>query len=418
MTEGAGRTLRESMRVLRPGPFRRYMMGESLSTTGTWMQMMAEAWVMTSLTASAFVMGLVTFATGIPVLLLTMAGGATADRFSKRRIILVCQVAQITLASTMGMLVYTQAVQIWHVIAIAAALGVVTAFEMPAVSALVPELVEKDEIADAMAVDRSTFHTTRLVGPAFAGLVIGTWGPSVAFFANALSFVPLMIALKTIPEPVRREEPEHEADAGDDGGIKAGLAYARRDPPTAAMIGIMALLTLFPMPVLLTLLPLYARQLGLDALGMGFLMSVNAGGALLGSILLLRVPRPKRPRAIAGAALVVGVGLVGLALASWAPVAALVLFALSVGLATTFGLVNTTVQERVPDRLRGRVSALSQLTFFGMQPFASLGMAALADVIGLKTTFMAAGPLYAAGVLLLLFGPGRREAAEGAPLTT
>lgn len=411
MAEGARRGLRESMHVLRPGPFRRYMIGESLSTTGTWMQVMAEAWVMTSLTTSAFMLGMVTFATGLPMLLLTMAGGALADRLPKRSIILVCQVAQIALASAMGLLIYWGLIQIWHVIAIAALAGVVNAFEMPAVSALVPELVEKDEIQDAMAIDRSSFHTTRLVGPALAGVVIAAWGPAVAFFVNALSFIPLMIALSGIPERPAREEPEAERDASDDGGIKVGLAYVRRDPPTFAMVGIMALLTAFPMPVLMVLLPLYARQIGLDAMGMGLLMSINAGGALLGSILLLRVHRSERSTAIGFSAIGVGLGLVGLAFSSWAPLSAAVLFGLSICLAFTFGLVNTTVQERVPDRLRGRVTAVTQITFFGLQPFAALSMSGLADAIGLKHAFMVAGPLYAAGVLLLLLGPGRREAA-------
>lgn len=415
MAEGARPSLRDSMRVLRPGPFRRYMIGESLSTTGTWMQVMAESWVMTSLTASAFMMGMVTFATGLPMLLLAMAGGALADKVPKRTIILVCQVAQIALATTMGLLIYHGLIQIWHVIAIAACAGVVNAFEMPAVSALVPELVEKDEIQDALAIDRSAFHTTRLVGPALAGLLIALWGPAVAFFANALSFIPLMIALRGIPDrPKRVEEEESAEDAADDGGIKAGLAYVRRDPPTLAMVGIMALLTAFPMPVLMVLLPLYARQLGLDSMGMGLMMSINAGGALLGSILLLRIHRSERPKAIGGAAIAIGAGLVGLALSTWAPLSAAVLFVLSIGLAFTFGLVNTTVQERVSDKMRGRVSAVTQITFFGMQPFAALSMSALADAITLKNAFMVAGPLYAAGVLLLLAGPGRHQDAPAA----
>ncbi len=405
MAEVARRGLRDSMKVLRPGPFRRYMIGESFSTTGTWMQVMAEGWLMTSLTASALMMGMVTFATGLPMLLLTMSGGALADRVPKRAIILVCQVAQIALATTMGLLIYAGAIQIWHIIAIAALAGVVNAFEMPAVSSLVPELVEKDEIQDALAIDRSTFHMTRLVGPALAGVVIAAWGPAVAFFANALSFVPLMIALASIPE--KKVEPQEESET-DDGGIKAGLAYVRRDPPTFAMVGIMALLTAFPMPVLMVLLPLYARQLGLDSLGMGLMMSINAGGALLGSILLLQVRRGERPAALALAALGVGAGLVGLALSHWAPLSTIVLFGLSICLAFTFGLVNTTVQERVPDRLRGRVSAVTQITFFGMQPFAALAMSGLAEVIGLTNTYLVAGPLFTLGVLLLLAGPGRR----------
>ncbi|MDB5099706.1 MAG: transporter, partial [Cyanobacteria bacterium RYN_339] len=286
------RGLRKSLKVLRAGPFRRYMIGESLSTTGTWMQLMAEGWVMTSLTSSAFMMGLVTFATGMPMLLLTMYGGSIADRFDKRNILLITQVAQILLAATMGVLVYTQTVQIWHVVLVAACLGTVNAFEMPAVSALVPELVSREEIGDAMAVDRSSFHTTRLVGPAIAGFVIGQFGAAVAFFANALSFIPLMLALRTIsPRAVGNEEEE----AARQTGFMDGVAYVKSDAPTVAMISMMALMTCFPAPVLMVLLPLYSRtELHLGATGMGLMMSVNAAGALLGSVWLLGVAPEKR----------------------------------------------------------------------------------------------------------------------------
>ncbi|MEB3221783.1 MAG: MFS transporter [Candidatus Sericytochromatia bacterium] len=405
------RSLRAALGVLRPGPFRRYMVGEACSTTGTWMQVMAEGWVMTSLTASELLLGTVSFATGLPMLLLGMAGGALADRVSRRRIVLVCQAAQFALASTLGWLVWTGAIQVWHVVAVAACAGVVNAFEMPAASSLLPELVEPHEIQDAYAVDRSSFHLTRLLGPALAGVAIAAFGPAVAFFANALSFLPLMVALRTLPEP----RPGAEGEAPEPpGGIGAGLAWVRQDPPTAAMVGVMALLTAFPMPVMLVLLPLYARHLGLDALGMGLLMSVNAAGALLGSILLLRVERHERPLVMAAAALGVGGGLAGLAQLHWAPASAAVLFGLSVCLATTFGLTNTTIQERVAGHLRGRVSAVTQLVFFGGQPFAALGMAALAEAIGMGAAFVTAGGCYALGSLALLAGPGRRAGAAPA----
>jgi MFS family permease len=408
------RSLRAALGVLRPGPFRRYMIGEACSTTGTWMQVMAEGWVMTSLTASELLLGTVSFATGLPMLLLGMAGGALADRVPRRRIVLACQAAQFALASTLGWLVWSGAIQIWHVVAVAACAGVVNAFEMPAVSSLVPELVEPHEIQDAYAVDRSSFHLTRLLGPALAGVTIAAWGPAVAFFANALSFLPLMLALRGLPEPAQ-PPPAHEEAPEAPGGIGAGLAWVRQDPPTAAMVGLMALVTAFPMPVLLVLLPLYARHLGLDAAGMGLLMSVNAAGALLGSILLLRVEPHERARVLGAAALGVGGGLVALAVSTWAIASAGVLFALSVCLATTFGLTNTTIQERVPNQLRGRVSAVTQLVFFGGQPFAALGMAALAEAIGMDRAFMAAGACYALGSTVLLVGPGRAGALPSEP---
>jgi MFS family permease len=392
--------------VTRPGPFRRYMIGESLSTTGTWMQVMAEGWVLTSLTSSAFVMGLANFAAGVPMLLLSMVGGSAADRLDKRRIILVCQVAQIGLASTMGVLIYTHTVQIWHVVVVAALLGTVNAFEMPAVSSLVPELVAKEELADAMAVDRSSFHFTRLVGPAAAGLVIGAWGAAVAFFFNALSFLPLMIALLTLGPRTRGTE---EEEAQRSTGMKDGIAFVRRDPPTFAMISLMALMTFFPAPVLMVLLPLYSRtQLHLDATGMGLMMSVNAMGALLGSILLLGVAPEKRLGRLSLASVGVALALMGLSSFTQVWAAAGFLFLMSICLASKFGLVNTIIQERAPDHLRGRVSALSGLAFFGLQPFAALALSSFADAVGLTRAFLIGAPIYAVAALIVLAGPARK----------
>ena len=156
--------------VFRNGQFTRYMTGETISMTGTWMQMMAQAWVMTTLTDKAAMLGMVTFASSIPIVALSLIGGTFADRHDKRAILLVTQVVQIGFAILVGRLVATGQIHIWHILVVAFFLGISTAFEMPSAAALVPELVGKENIAAAIAVDRSVFHGTRLVGPALAGL--------------------------------------------------------------------------------------------------------------------------------------------------------------------------------------------------------------------------------------------------------
>src|SRR5213075_3579405 len=180
--------------LLRPGPFRRYIIGSAISDTGTWMQVMAQGWVMSTLTNKAILLGMVNFAAGLPTLALTMIGGSAADRFDKRKILIATQIAQILLAIGLGWLVLTNRIHIWHILIFAALLGVSIAFEMPAISALVPELVRRDEIAAAVAMDRSVFHGSRLVGPSLAGLFVGWWGAASAFFANAVSFFALIAA--------------------------------------------------------------------------------------------------------------------------------------------------------------------------------------------------------------------------------
>src|SRR5204863_9710437 len=173
-----------TLTLLRDGPFCRYIIGSAISDTGTWMQVMAQGWVMSSLTNQALMLGMVNFAAGIPTLALTMIGGSAADRHDKRKILIATQVVQISTAITLGLLVMTNRIQIWHVVLIAAALGTCIAFEMPAINALVPELVKKEEIATAIALDRSVFHGSRLLGPFLAGLFVAWWGAASAFFGN------------------------------------------------------------------------------------------------------------------------------------------------------------------------------------------------------------------------------------------
>ena len=146
---------------------------------------MAQGWVMSGLTNRGFFLGLAAAAAGVPTILLAMKGGEAADRYDKRKILIWTQVVQIGLALTLGFLVFTGRIQIWHVIVLALCLGTCIAFEMPAINALVPELVKREQIATAIALDRSVFHGSRLVGPSLAGLFVGWWGAASAFFVNA-----------------------------------------------------------------------------------------------------------------------------------------------------------------------------------------------------------------------------------------
>ena len=178
------------------------MGGEVISLLGTWMQMLAQGWVVTGLTTSAFTLGLVNFASGIPMLALTMYGGALADRHDKRRILIATQLVQAALAVAVGWLVATNRIQIIHIVIAGMCLGISTAFEMPAGAALVPELVGREQLSAAIAVDRSIFHATRLGGPALGGWVIGHYGTASAFYLNSLSFGALILALLTLhPRP-------------------------------------------------------------------------------------------------------------------------------------------------------------------------------------------------------------------------
>jgi MFS family permease len=396
-----GRTLE----LLKAGPFRRYIIGSLISDTGTWMQVMAQGWVMSTLTNKAILLGLVNLAAGLPTLALTMIGGSAADRFDKRKILIATQIAQIAFALGLGWLVFNGQIQIWHVIFFAALLGISIAFEMPAISALVPELVKREQIASAVALDRSVFHGSRLIGPSLAGLFVGWWGAASAFFANAFSFLALIIALISLPRrPVGTKEEEEKRRSG----IMEGFRYVRSDRTILSMIMLIALTTIFIFPTISVMLPLYVRnvlQLGPDS--MGWLMATSGTGAFLGSLGLLSIAREKRLRFMSGNVLAIAAGVFFMSRSHSFLLAACSMGVLAIALSMNFGLANTIVQEHAPSHLRGRVSAVFGLSFFGLMPIAGLIVTGLSDLIGMRTALAFASIIYGIAAFVVLSMAGR-----------
>jgi MFS family permease len=397
---------RHALRVLRAGAFRRYIVGSSISDTGTWMQVMAQGYVMSTLTDKALLLGMANLAAGLPMLLLTMIGGSAADRYDKRKILLATQYVQIGLAISIGFLIMSGKIQIWHILAFAVVLGISNSFEMPTLNALVPELVTRDEIQSAIAIDRAVFHGSRVVGPSLAGIFISAWGAASAFFCNAVSFVALIIAIFTIPpRPRGTAEEEHKRASG----IKDGFRYVAKDKPSLAMIALIAATTVFIFPIITVMMPLYVRLvLGLGADRLGFLMGASAVGSVIGAIFLISLPRRKRVPIMMLNVVVVGSAIFILSRAPSFYIATGVLVLNSLGLAMNFGLANTIVQERAPDYLRGRVSAVFMLSFVGLMPVAGLGITGLSDLIGMRTALAIAAGCYTV-IALIVLGRVRRE---------
>src|SRR5215472_3131749 len=400
---------RHALRVLRPGTFRRYIVGSVISDTGTWMQVMAQGYVMSTLTNKALLLGMANLAAGLPMLLLTMVGGSVADRFDKRKILLATQYVQIALAISIGFLIMNGKIQIWHILTFAAVLGISNSFEMPTLNALVPELVTRDEIQNAIAIDRAVFHGSRVVGPSLAGIFISVWGAASAFFGNAVSFVALIIALFTIPARRRgTAEEEHKRASG----IKDGFRYVAMDKPSLAMTGLIAATTVFIFPIITVMMPLYVRLvLGLGADRLGFLMGASAVGSVIGAIFLISIPRKKRVPFMMGNVCIVACAIFSLSRAPGFYLATGVLIFNSLGLAMNFGLANTIVQERAPDYLRGRVSAVFMLSFVGLMPIAGLGITSLSDLIGMRNALAIAAACYAV-IALIVLARVRRQCSE------
>ena len=400
MSAGAKPWGRETLALLRAGPFRRYLIGTSISDTGTWMQVMAQGWIMSTLTDKAIMLGMVNFAAGVPMIFLTMFGGSAADRFDKRKILVWTQIVQIVLALVVGWLIYSGRIQIWHIITVAGLLGIAFAFEHPALSALVPELVTREEIASAVALDRAVFHCARLVGPSVGGVIVGLWGAATAFFTNAFTFVAFIIALISLPpRPIGSQEEEEKRASG----IKDGFRYVWADKPSLAMVGMIASMTIFIFPTVSVMMPLYVRDvlhLGPDRLG--YIMAASGIGSVIGAVTLVSIPRPRRLGGMMGAALAVTFAVVALSRVQAFSFAAASLIVISFGLSLIFGLSNTIVQERAPSHLRGRVSAVMGLSFFGLMPITGLGVTSLADVVGMRTALFASALGYGVVALFIL----------------
>jgi MFS family permease len=394
------------------GPFVRYMLGEGISMTGTWMQAMAQGWVMAGLTASSLAIAAVNFAGGLPMLILFRVGGMYADKYDKRFILQACQVAQIAFAVVMGTLIAQHQLQMWHIIVCATLLGVSNSFEMPAASAIVPELVGKEHVARAIAVDRAVFHGTRLVGPAVAGFLVGSLGEQWAFYLNAISFLALMIALATLPP---RPKGTAEQEEKRQGGMGEGFKHLRHDPTSFAMVTLLATNTLFVFPTMITLLPIYGRHylkidaasaaMGLDPKHMGLLMFSSGIGSVVGSVGIIFLPRAARQTMIALTMVVICGALLSLSKADVFLWAACTLTCLSFGVSTLVGLANTIVQERSPEEIRGRVSAIAGLSFFGFLPFAGLIMGWSADHFGVRPVLFGSACAYAIiGCAVIVWG--------------
>jgi MFS family permease len=409
MSSDASISRKKTLELLRPGSFRRYIIGSAISDTGTWMQVMAQGYVMSTLTTKAVWLGMANLAAGLPMLALTMIGGAAADRFDKRKILLITQYVQIGLACGLGLLVMTGKIAIWQILIFAAILGISNSFEMPTLSALIPELVKREEIQSAISLDRSVFHGSRVIGPTLGGILINAWGTAAAFFGNALSFVAFIIALLSLP-PRRQGSKEEEEKRTS--GIKDGFRYVAHDKPSLAMIVLIATQSLCIFPIVTVMMPLYVRLvLGLGADQLGFLMGAAAVGSLVGSLFLIGLPREKRVPLMMICAIAVTGAVSGLSRGPNFYVATALLIVNSLGLATNFGLCSTIVQERAPDYLRGRVSAVFMLSFVGLMPIAGLGVTSLSDLIGMPTAMAIAAIVYGA-ITLFVLARIRKQCAE------
>jgi len=395
-TKGPGKSL---LRALRNREFALFWGGQAVSQTGTWMQQFAQGWVVTSLAPSALALASVNLAASIPTLILMPFGGVTADRMERRRILLVTQWAMGVLAVLMGALIQSGRLQLWHVWLIAGLLGLATAYDLPAYQSFYPQLVKKEDLPQAIALNQATFNGSRIIGPAIAAWLVARWGMAAAFFANGASFLAVIGSLLLIaPRAAATRGPTNTRHF-----MAEGLRYVRKQPHLLALFGITAITTMFVFPNVSILMPFYAKhvlQVGPGALGA--IMAVSGAGAFLGAACLLVLPRNARVAWIISALIVNTLALSALAWSRHLSFTIAAVAILSLGISSSLGVASTMVQESVEDALRGRVMSLYSLAFTGVMPFAALAIARLADVTGMRRELLLAAVLYGICGMLLL----------------
>ncbi len=378
--------------ALRHRNFRLFFWGQLISLIGTWMQSLAQAWLVYFLTHSAFQLGVVSTFQFLPVLLFSLFAGLIVDRFPRRALIIITQISFLVLAAVLGVLVVTDTVQIWHVYIIAALYGTVNALDIPARQAFMVEMVGREDLLNGIALNSSIFNASRIFGPAIAALLIQTVGTGVCFLLNAASYIAVlgslfMMRIERQPRvaPAVRQRPLQQ--------IAEGLRYIRQNERVWLVFAMVSVLAIFGVPIYTTLMPIFATQvLNAGVSGLGILTTGLGTGALIGAVLLAYLPPGSaRGRLLLISALTFGVmlGLFGLSNNLLLSTGILALVGFSLVSVNSSG--NALIQEVTPNHLRGRVMSVWGFSLLGLGPFGSFFAGTMADQFGAPITVLVAG---------------------------
>jgi MFS family permease len=386
----------QALRSLHHRNFQLFIGGQLISLIGTWMQSVAQAWLVYRLTGSSLLLGAVGFASQIPVFLVAPIGGTITDRHNRHRLIVATQSASMILAFILAALTLSGRVQVWHIFVLAALLGVVNAFDIPARQAFLVEMVGKENLMNAIALNSSMFNGARIVGPAVAGIMVAAVGEGWCFFVNAVSYIAVLAGLLMMDVPGSPERPARTASALEN--IIEGFQYVRQTGPIRALLTLVGLVSLVGMPYAV-LMPIFADQiLHGGARGLGLLMGATGIGALAGALMLAAKQGLKGlGKWVAVSSIGFGASLILFAFSKWFWVSFAALLPVGFCMMVQMAACNTLIQSMVPDQLRGRVMAVYSMMFMGMAPFGAFFAGAIAEHLGAPTTVAIGGVACIAG---------------------
>ncbi|MCX6573597.1 MAG: MFS transporter [Candidatus Aminicenantes bacterium] len=388
--------------------YRLWFWSQMFSMFGTWMESTALGFLVFDLTRSPAYLGLVGFAAGAPTWLFMLYAGVIADRVSRRTLLVITQTAMMLLAFAIAALTFLHWIQTWHILVIAVLLGTANAFEAPARQSFVLEMVGREDMTNAIALNSAMFNTAMAVGPAAGGLIYGFFGPAWCFAINGVTFIAVIVALRKMRLPPFTPPAVRTSALAD---LKEGLRYVAAHPLIRTIIGLIGVISLFGISFV-TLFPAWAvNVLHGDAKTNGFLQSARGLGALVAALLIASLGRFHfRGKLLTFGTFALPAAIAAFALARWTPLSLLLVFATGLSLILVFNLANTLVQTHSPDSMRGRIMSVYALVFFGLLPLGSLGVGVTAEKLGQTAAILiGAGVTLGAATALAVFMPHLRR---------
>lgn len=416
MTASARRAHRDPIAALRHRNFRLFWAGQLVSLSGTWMAQVAQGWLVLRLTDEPLAVGVVIAAQYAPVLAFGLLGGVIADALPKRRTLVAVQSLMALVAFTLAALVVSGQVQVWQVIVLAALLGLGNAIEMPTRQAFVMEMVGREDVANAVALNSAAFNGTRILGPAVAGLLIAGPGEAACFVVNGFSYLAAIAGLLAIRPAELRAAPSAAVERSV-GAVRRqlaeGLRYTVATPAILLPLAVLGLVSTAGMNFQ-TLMPVMARDvLAVGSEGLGFLLAASGVGSLAAALAIAFGLRPARRLLLAGA-LGLGVFEVLFALTRLFPISLLLAFGMGIGVIALAATANTTIQLMAPDALRGRVMSVYVTVFAGSTPIGGLFAGSIASAWGAPAAFLAGGLVSIAVALGAAIAVARERNGAGA----
>jgi predicted MFS family arabinose efflux permease len=357
------------VRALRNPNFRLFWSGNFLSNIGTWMQNVAQGWLVLTLTNSAFWLGVVGFAGSVPFLLFTLFGGVIADRVDKRRLLIVTQTVMMTLAFVLAALAWLKLINVWGVIVIAFLNGMAMAMNAPSYQALVPRLVEREDLTNAIALNSAQFNLSRILGPTLGGYAMALIGVAGNFFLNGVSFLAVLWALTLIRYP---DQPQvnHPSLLS---SLRQGFAYLRANRQMYVLIWMTAVASFFAIPFL-TFIPYFARmQLHSDETGLGWLLAASGTGAVLGAVTVASLGKIRhRGAVVAFGGCVFFSAIIGFCYSTRFGLSQCLLLFEGYSAILMISSFNVAIQHLSSDAMRGRVMSIYATGFLGLPPLGAL----------------------------------------------